>query len=70
MSTENYFETTRKSEAKKKLKKMIKTHIIYDVGKNGKNYFIVWLDKDQFYKDSVETQADMDWYLDFLLKKF
>jgi hypothetical protein len=62
------FATQDKQEALDKLQSMFHTSVISDVRREWDTYTIERLTPDQYYLDSVESQKDMDWYFDHLLK--
>lgn len=65
-----FYSTDSKQRAITKLKKLFNKVIISNVYKTEDwIYTIERLTKDMFYINSVEAQADMDGYLDYMIKK-
>jgi len=64
-----FYSTDSKQRAITKLKKLFEKVIISNVYKTDEGIYIIErLTKDMFYINSVEAQAGMDGYLDYMIK--
>ena len=65
--SKDYFITNDKKKAISELKKLFKKVIIKNVSIEQSWYRIEWISAKDFYRDSLESQREMDKYLKFLL---